>query len=271
VPPPSSVVPTLGRAIDEVLLRALARSPEARFATAAELGEALEQAARREDLIATHGQVAAFVKGAAGDALATRRLLIRERHDSGDEAAAAKHDAVTAVVARADRTASLAVEPPAVASGTSLQPEATPRAEARGEPRRRGRIVWIVSAVTAASAAAAALAFVVPRGGQTATPVAAEPAASAVASSASTSADAPAATNAQPVVPHTTDVPAAPMPAPSATPAATAPPARTARSTRAIAPPAAKPVATATPLATDVHPTTTTDKADKAPPNPYAR
>ncbi len=80
VPRPSEVAPWLGPALDEVILKALARSPAARFATAAELAEALETAARQSDLIAKHTDVAAFVRAAAGEGLEHRRGLIRERH-----------------------------------------------------------------------------------------------------------------------------------------------------------------------------------------------
>ncbi|MBS2017911.1 MAG: serine/threonine protein kinase [Deltaproteobacteria bacterium] len=81
VPRASEVAPWVGKGLDDVLAKALARSPNDRFATAAEMADALETAARREDLIATASQAGAYVKKAAGEALARRRTLIREKSD----------------------------------------------------------------------------------------------------------------------------------------------------------------------------------------------
>ncbi len=84
VPPPSSVAPWLGTALDAVLAKALARDPSKRFRSAAELAEALETAARKDDLLAKHGDVAAHVRETSRQALAQRRDLIRARNGAVD-------------------------------------------------------------------------------------------------------------------------------------------------------------------------------------------
>ena len=89
VPRPSEIAPWVGKALDDVVLKSLARSPNDRFATASEMADALEVAARREDLIATASQAGGYVKKAAGDALTRRRSLIRQRSDESMTANAA--------------------------------------------------------------------------------------------------------------------------------------------------------------------------------------
>jgi serine/threonine-protein kinase len=59
---PSEVAPWVGKGLDDVIMKALARSPRERFTTASEFGDALEAAARREDLIATAAQVGTVVR-----------------------------------------------------------------------------------------------------------------------------------------------------------------------------------------------------------------
>lgn len=99
VPRPSEVAPWLGSALDAVISKALARAPANRFASAAELGEALEVAARREDLIATASNVAAFVRTSTGDMLARRRALIRVPQETFEVTTAnARYDAATRAV-----------------------------------------------------------------------------------------------------------------------------------------------------------------------------
>ncbi|MBW2455190.1 MAG: serine/threonine protein kinase [Deltaproteobacteria bacterium] len=61
--PPSKRCPELPKSIDDICLRALARQPADRFASAADFAEALEEAARESGVgIATSRQVARFVE-----------------------------------------------------------------------------------------------------------------------------------------------------------------------------------------------------------------
>ncbi len=126
VPRPGAVAPWIGSALDDVLMKALARDPSDRFSTAAELGEALEAAARRDDLLAKHAEVASYVRAAATTALTQRRALVRERHPN---AVPPSDDAPLPATPRgpADRTASIAAAPreeeTAVVAGAPAAPE----------------------------------------------------------------------------------------------------------------------------------------------------
>jgi serine/threonine-protein kinase len=74
---PGTIVPELPEAIDAVVMRALDRDPEKRFATAREMALALERAIRP----ATQSEVGDWVEATAGAALATRaeRIAAMER------------------------------------------------------------------------------------------------------------------------------------------------------------------------------------------------
>jgi serine/threonine protein kinase len=74
ISPPSSIVPGLSPALDEVVLRALERDPEARYQTAADFAEALD---RLELDGATSRAVAAYVATAFGAELKERRDRIK--------------------------------------------------------------------------------------------------------------------------------------------------------------------------------------------------
>jgi serine/threonine-protein kinase len=79
IEPPSKLAPAIGPAIDHVVLRALQRSPIARFATASELARALENAA---PAIASREEVSAVVEAVAADAILERRRLVLATPDS---------------------------------------------------------------------------------------------------------------------------------------------------------------------------------------------
>ncbi len=69
---PSRRVPDLPKALDEVVLRALARDPAARYATAREMARALEQAMPPASSV----EVSAWVESRAGSRLAARAELV---------------------------------------------------------------------------------------------------------------------------------------------------------------------------------------------------
>jgi len=82
IPVPSSVNPAVGEALDEVVLKALARNPRDRYKTAREFAEALEAAARREHDVASSAYTGAWVDELAHEALEKRRALFRETMSS---------------------------------------------------------------------------------------------------------------------------------------------------------------------------------------------
>jgi hypothetical protein len=66
-PPPS---------LDFVCMKALERDPNRRFRTAEEMMELLRRIALREELLASHAKVAAWVKNLVGPELTQRRLVV---------------------------------------------------------------------------------------------------------------------------------------------------------------------------------------------------
>lgn len=74
---PSHHVPNLPRELDAVILRALQRDPDARYATAEELGDALQLVARRSAGEASSRQLGEFLEAQLGPRLAARDAAIR--------------------------------------------------------------------------------------------------------------------------------------------------------------------------------------------------
>jgi eukaryotic-like serine/threonine-protein kinase len=71
---PSSIDPRVPRALDEVVMTALARDPAARFATARDMAQALEASSA----VASARRVAEWVDALAGDRVAARRRRLAE-------------------------------------------------------------------------------------------------------------------------------------------------------------------------------------------------
>jgi serine/threonine-protein kinase len=74
---PSEFVLNMPPALDAVVMKALARRPEERYANVAAFIEALERVGKQHAGIATHEQVGAFVLRATSEALRQRRELLR--------------------------------------------------------------------------------------------------------------------------------------------------------------------------------------------------
>lgn len=72
--PPSQIVPGLPPAVDEIVLRGVARNPNHRFATAHEMAVALEETLGIE----SPRKVGEFVASIAGDAIARRAATVKE-------------------------------------------------------------------------------------------------------------------------------------------------------------------------------------------------
>jgi serine/threonine-protein kinase len=296
VPRASAVEPSLGPGLDAVLAKALARDPADRFATAAELGEALESAARRHELLAKHSDVAAYVRTASGEALAQRRALVRERHDAPAVTAAirGRHE-VTASLVSPKQPRSDLDETEARQISTIVVSASTPRADAdastfgsgvsaqlvdevrkNGGPASASRsraLSWSVAAMLVAAGGAAVL-IVQARSGSTRerSEGAATTSATAPATSASTSPPAASAASAPTITPSAPMSASRPVPVASNKPVATQP---SKAPQRVGAKPPASPAASAAPRPAVIktpppEPPAEEPAADKAPPNPYA-
>ncbi len=78
VAPPSSVVPDVGKALDDICARALARDPAERFPTAAALAEELVAALRAVGRAGDHQTIARFMRDTFARDIAARDALLRE-------------------------------------------------------------------------------------------------------------------------------------------------------------------------------------------------
>ncbi len=76
VPDPRSIAPAVSAALSAVTFKALQREPGRRFQTAAELSDAVEEAARAAGDVATNKQLAEFVAARAGREVSERRAAI---------------------------------------------------------------------------------------------------------------------------------------------------------------------------------------------------
>jgi serine/threonine-protein kinase len=88
-PPVSAYAAGAGTALDAVVARAVAKSPEDRFPSALAFADALEAAARAASLVAGPAEVALAVSRAAGDEIAERRQQVREKLAAAEEGALA--------------------------------------------------------------------------------------------------------------------------------------------------------------------------------------
>ena len=153
VAPPSAVTPGLSAELDDVVLTALAREPDARFETAADFAAALEAAARDADLIASHAEVANAVAVAAGDALQDRRTLLREAPSVPDEGAGVDADfGLPAHEKTRTLSPSAAPSPPSAPLASAHAHSDATRADvapARARARAPGRLRLFAAAVGA--------------------------------------------------------------------------------------------------------------------------
>jgi serine/threonine-protein kinase len=77
VPPLSVIVPGLSVQLSNVVMRALERDPNRRFATCAQFGDALEAAATGKERIATPRELAAYVSEVLGEEVVAQREAVR--------------------------------------------------------------------------------------------------------------------------------------------------------------------------------------------------
>ena len=77
VPPLSAIVPGLSVQLSNVVMRALERDPNQRFASCAQFGDALEAAATGKERIATPRELAAYVSEVMGEEVSAQREAVR--------------------------------------------------------------------------------------------------------------------------------------------------------------------------------------------------
>jgi eukaryotic-like serine/threonine-protein kinase len=143
VPSLAEVDPALGRALDGVLRKALAKLPAQRFQSAQELGAALEAAALEAGLMGSHREVAAGVESLVGPALAERRREIRAR-SAPEEAPSAP----TRTLHQDPSAPAAAPAPPPAASASASAPPSSAITEARPPPVAAGSPPSMSSAAT---------------------------------------------------------------------------------------------------------------------------
>jgi serine/threonine-protein kinase len=119
VPTPGSIVEGLSPAFDALVMRAISRDKNERFATAQEMATALEECGP----IATRRAVAAFVKELAGEKLDERSRIVRAFESGKSQARSAPHlrslEAVLTRATRPDRPVSSSPDLPDVPSVAS--------------------------------------------------------------------------------------------------------------------------------------------------------
>ena len=145
IAPPSTLAPDVPAALDAIVMRALAKSPDDRFATANDMAMALE----REVGIATPSEVGAWVAALAADVLASRARTLGSIEKSAPQFAP---DASATLTDDADPdglapTRAIDVDPRGEATEVSLS-----RAIEKAPPRSASARVMIIAAAAAAFA-----------------------------------------------------------------------------------------------------------------------
>ena len=141
IPDVREITPDIHSAVADVAARALARLPSERIASAAELSDALEAAARRSGASATTKDVANFVVVLVGDEVEQRREGVREAtrgSASGGASASAR-----------GREMPVSVATPETVAGTTIADSMSVRTESRRAPRA----VLVAAALAAITAA----------------------------------------------------------------------------------------------------------------------
>jgi serine/threonine protein kinase len=133
IEPPSTVVPEVGRELDAVVLRGLARDVSVRYSTAREMALDLEA----HTSLATASQVGEWVEHLAADDLARRAARVAEIENES------RSERVSVATAMATSRQE---------AGTTIQ-----GAEPNSEPRRRAEWYWVGGLLAAAILSAAAV------------------------------------------------------------------------------------------------------------------
>jgi eukaryotic-like serine/threonine-protein kinase len=247
IEPPSTVRPGIPASLDALVMRGLSRDPEARFATAEEMADALDEAAPPMPA----RKLGAWVRTLLGDAMSARARLVHEIESASTGGKSETPESLAATrVAAIDESLDVTValdpveEPPPQASSqaSSISVEA-PRRGSVPPPRSRATLMVVGGGVAICIGALALIAAVRGLGDGKSTSVASD---GTVVSSVGPP---PALT----VVPAATSTPWVPAPPPTPTMATAAPtpsPTATASATPTeTAPPRPTPIRRAAPPA----------------------
>lgn len=143
IPRPSDVGLRPPRALDAICLRALARDPDQRYASAAEMARDVRDVGLNEALFATAGELGQWVRALAGGALIERRRALGADAPSLEIALEALEDGPSKLGARPN------VEIAAAQTGVSAAPSAPSggeRSPLPGEPSRVTRMYTVAVA-----------------------------------------------------------------------------------------------------------------------------
>lgn len=77
IPSPRTLRPEIPASLEAIVMKALERDPAARFASCAEMGDALEAAARAEGMLGDHKEVAAHLASVIGTDISQQRDAVR--------------------------------------------------------------------------------------------------------------------------------------------------------------------------------------------------
>jgi eukaryotic-like serine/threonine-protein kinase len=195
VRPPSTLNPDYPRALEAVLLKALEKDPERRWASAEDMRIALEQAMPEAFGDAGRARLRAFMDHTVGDRKVARREAIRRAQlaaDARDVETGARKALQSSSGQSASSLRAISISTPAPAEASEIvsvggSTELTP---AVPKKKRKPRAPWIVAAVGTALALAVTLpgllrapapSTVASAGVQAGAPIAARPAAAAAA------------------------------------------------------------------------------------------
>jgi hypothetical protein len=144
-PRPSALVPGYPPALEDIVMRALRRDRDARFATAQELQLAIEDFARQAQVALSSVALSAYLGELFEDKLAAWREARRAGRSLSD------HVVATATGGTLDLAALDAMTPPALAEPHVLALRHVPRRMPRHSPRR-----WVMALVAVAAIAGVA-------------------------------------------------------------------------------------------------------------------
>lgn len=131
---PSEVEPRATQAFDEVIAKALDKDPAQRYATASELGAAIESAARQAGIEPSHDAVATTVRDLYGDVLDARKQVLRDLLKASGETTSAAGAMVGSGVVEEARTATAIGGTVTLSDAKTLAREAPPIASVAEPP-----------------------------------------------------------------------------------------------------------------------------------------